>query len=126
MIPWFALLIQWALVVAGCVYFVTDSAIFAPVRIKLAKGSWFRAGLFYCPACFGFWAGVALYGLWPLELEATLPSSAFGWDIPWLSHRAVPLTWLVSGTAAMARGALWKTHVPSTAFESEKVALGLE
>jgi hypothetical protein len=125
-IPWFALLIQWALVVSGCIYFVTDSAIFASSRIALAKGSWFRTGLLYCGGCLGFWAGAGLSGFWPLELEATLPSSVFGWAIPWLEHRTVPLTWLVSGIAGMALGALWKTHVPNTAYETEKVALGLE
>lgn len=108
-------MIQWALVVAGVIYFVTDSAIFAPIRVKLAKGSWFRAGLLYCPACFGFWVGVALQWLWP-----------FGFEPHYIGAWAIPLRWLASGTAAMALGALWKTYVPSTAFETEKTALGLE
>jgi hypothetical protein len=107
-------MIQWALVVLGLVYFVTDSAIFAPVRVKLARGSWFRAGLFYCAACFGFWAGVLLQGLWPFEATFSTP-----WGV-------IPLKGALSGTAAMALGAVWKVYVPGSAFETEKKALGLE
>jgi hypothetical protein len=114
-------LIQWALVVLGAVYFVTDSAIFSPFRIALARGSWFRAGLFYCAACFGFWAGVVLCPLWPLPVEPLrflVRQAGIDWEIP--------LHWLVSGTASMTLGAIWKVAVPNTSFEQEQQSLGLE
>lgn len=84
-------MVHWMLVCIGIVYFITESSIFAFFRIAITKGSQFRIGLFYCPACTGFWVG-ALYGFArgttfgpPLSLDATL----------------------LTGIAVMALGAAW-------------------
>jgi hypothetical protein len=78
-------LIQWALVVLGVIYFVTESVIFGPVRVTLTRGSVFRSTLLYCPACMGFWVGVASGFLQPAL-----------WQNP-----------VQSGLAAMALGRIW-------------------
>lgn len=96
--------LQWVLVVLGCAYFVTESVIFAPVRTRLARGSFFRATLFYCPACTGFWVGVASGFLQP--------------DL-WVNP-------VQSGIAAMALGSIWAKFVTSSPFLTELPQLGIE
>ena len=80
--------VRWALIVLGLVYLVTESAIFAPVRVPFARRHVLAETLIYCPSCTGFWVGlcVALWS-WP----------AF--------HGALSV--VESGIAAMALGALW-------------------
>jgi len=81
-------ILQWALITLGGIYFLTEAVIFAPFRTRFAKGSGFRIGLIYCPACTGFWVGVGSHQWWPWEA----------------SVYAAPV---VSGIAAMALGAIW-------------------
>jgi hypothetical protein len=109
----FATFIHWALLSVGLIYFITDSLIFSHVRVALARGSLFRIGLFYCPACMGFWVGAALGlgGWWPIERGLD------GWGPVFEA--------LESGIAAMALGAFWGRINPGSAFEIERQELGL-
>lgn len=94
------LLLRWALVTAGIIYFVTESSIFAPARMALARGGFFLKALVYCRACFGFWAGcgLGLAGFWPFGAQP----------------------WLESGFAAMALGAVWSHWMPNHAYHTEQ------
>lgn len=67
-------LLRFAILTAGCTYYVTQSFIFAPVRkIVSAYAQRIRAYrvlyFMYCPACVGTWVGFVLGGLgiWPLD-----------------------------------------------------------
>jgi len=60
----------------GFVSIVTLSVLMRPLREFLARGGkfWvFLYGLFSCPQCFGFWAGMGLYFLIPMELGSEYP-----------------------------------------------------
>jgi hypothetical protein len=93
-------LARWALVVIGAVYFVTESALFAPVRVTLARTHTFVALGLYCPGCSGFWLGLACSPLFPCE--------------PW--WLGLPL----SGVAAMGLAATWsKLTGGNAAWEAE-------
>lgn len=109
-------LIHWALIVLAVVYLVTESAVFAPLRIAFSRGSWIRAGLFYCPACFGFWTGCALHVLWPYVAS---PLRVGGVSFGTLFHA------IDSGLAALVLGALWGTVTNPTSFEAERGILQL-
>ena len=61
-------MVRWLMLGLGIVYFITESAIFAIIRVPMTKGSMFRSTLFYCPACTGFWVGCALVALWPFSV----------------------------------------------------------
>jgi hypothetical protein len=53
-------LILWGLVHVGLLYFITESAIFAPVRKAATYGlkpSHLLVTLLYCTGCCGFWLG---------------------------------------------------------------------
>jgi hypothetical protein len=52
--------ITYALLTVGLVYLITQSTILMPLRVALTRGSHFRAALFYCPSCTGFWVGTGL------------------------------------------------------------------
>jgi hypothetical protein len=99
-----ALLIRWALIVLGTVYFLTESAIFAPVRVWIAGRGVFAMTLIYCASCTGFWVGLALASwFWPFGLV----------DAGWTQI-------IEGGVASMALGALysaWKGGNP--AFDVE-------
>jgi hypothetical protein len=56
MTPW----LTYALTTIGLVYFITQSMIFSPLRVRLTRGSIFREALLYCPSCTGFWVGAGL------------------------------------------------------------------
>lgn len=43
----------------GLIYFVTRAGIVTPIRVAIASRGRFIAGLLYCPACSGFWIGIA-------------------------------------------------------------------
>lgn len=62
------------------VYLVTESWIFRTPRLLVgARASLAARVLIYCPACFGFWTGLAM-GYWcPLDLPLwrRLPAAAF-------------------------------------------------
>lgn len=82
----FVLLVRWLLFGIGIVYFITESSVFSPFRIALTKGSDFRIGLLYCPACTGFWVGIIVSNLWVHQSD-------------WSG--------IESGVAMMAVGAAW-------------------
>ena len=65
-------LLRFVLLSAGITYYLTQSFIFAPIRVALTHHlpEW-ALGLryfVYCPACVGSWVGLALWfsGAWPL------------------------------------------------------------
>lgn len=97
-------LIAWVLLELGLVYLITESMIFSPLRMALARSSMFLAGLLYCPACAGFWVGLALglLGAWP---EALLRSD---------------LRLLEPAIAGVAVGALWGSWHPNPAWALER------
>ncbi len=63
----------WALLLIGWVYLITESLIFAPIRMRAAKLGSFAEMLIYCPPCTGFWVGalLALAGWWPHGIALT-------------------------------------------------------
>lgn len=81
-------LIRWALLTLGLVYFTTESVLFSVARVALARrGGVMLETLLYCPACSGFWLGLATSWAWP-------------GDVWWLRL-------IESAIAGMALGALW-------------------
>ncbi len=68
-------LLQWALMAIGVTYLITEASIAASFRVALVRSiPWWgpatlMAQLIYCPACVGFWVGIALAmtGWWPYE-----------------------------------------------------------
>lgn len=102
--------LTYVLLLAGVMYLVTQSTIFAAFRIAFAHGSMWRASFIYCPACVGFWTGLALgnYGYWPPQ--------------QWGMKAAIE-----SAFAAMALGAVWGTWFGSEAtLEGELPQLEIE
>lgn len=100
--------LTWLGLVWGSVYLVTDSVIFDPLRVLLSRwGRAYAMVLLHCPACTGFWVGLALGGLgfWPVEGGFLSP--------------------LYSAIVACAAGALWGRLVPPTSFERTAPELGL-
>lgn len=107
-------LLEFALLVWGVTYVVTQSALFMPARITMVDGArvWVGVGfgdvlveLVYCRACVGFWAGVvvSLLGIAPFE------------GAPWVWPA------LESGFAACGMMALVTEQiVPSSAFQIEQ------
>jgi hypothetical protein len=99
-------MIEFILVTLGIVYGLTSSFALTPLRLWLARLSghsvWFVT-LLYCPACTGFWVGVALSssGLWPVT-----------------SH-AFTAAWQ-AGFAGTALGALWSEYGPASVFDIEQ------
>jgi hypothetical protein len=81
-------LLRWALFTLGFVYLTTESVIFSPIRVALARRALLLETLLYCPACSGFWLGLLTSWAWPGETS---------W---WL--RLVE-----SAVAGLALGALW-------------------
>jgi hypothetical protein len=61
-------LLVFGLVHLGITYLICGSAIFAPLRILLAKRSVLVTALIYCPACVGFWIGLALAPICPAPI----------------------------------------------------------
>lgn len=54
-------IIAWVLVHVGALYFVTESAIFSPIRRLLTYGlkpNGLAVALLYCAGCCGFWCGL--------------------------------------------------------------------
>lgn len=99
--------LRWALMALGLIYLITESAIFVLVRVWFAKGSPFRTTLIYCPACTGFWCGMAVAGLdyWPFDYGDDYISRL--WE------------YLESAVAGMVLGAIWGTVRRSLAYEIE-------
>ena len=87
-----ALLLRWALLILGAVYFLTESAIFASIRVEFARRSALLGVFVYCARCTGFWLGLALASwTWPFGvIEAPR----------WFQI-------IEGGVAAMALGAIW-------------------
>lgn len=97
-------ILRYVLLLWGTIYFITQSAIFRPLRVMLGSNSMWAATFIYCPACVGAWAGV---GMWEL-----LPWSATpGW---W---GAMPL--VESMYASMALGRVWGVWFGDNTFEVE-------
>jgi len=96
----------WLVLVAGFTYLITESAIFAVVRVFLAQGSGLRTMLLYCRACTGAWVGLTVTPEFPLH------------------HRAHG--WILSTLAAMLFGYVWTAILGSSqAWESERDLLRL-
>ncbi len=49
-----------AFLLLGLTYLLTQSSIFAPLRIAIRLRNPFLAQMVYCPACSGFWIGATL------------------------------------------------------------------
>ena len=67
------LVVRWACVMVGLIYFTTESAFFAPVRVRLARSSDFLRMLLYCRACSGFWLGLLILSVGAARLGLTTP-----------------------------------------------------
>lgn len=99
-------LLSWCLMIAGAIYFVTESVIASPFRgfvVGLGRAlhrglGGFLTLLLYCPACAGFWLGLSAG--YALESPFTTP--------------------LEAGVVAMALGALWGRFVPGVARYNEE------
>lgn len=79
-----AQLVVFTLYVLGATYVVTESSIFAPVRILLGTANPWLQMLLYCPKCVAFWVGLsapllALDRVWAFGLStpAVFVVSAF-------------------------------------------------
>lgn len=94
-------LARWTLVTLGFVYLTTESVIFSPLRVAVARRGLLVATLVYCAACSGFWLGL-LTSLW------LWPSSG-----PWW-YRV-----LEGGIASTALGALWSAYHPNPMWDAE-------
>jgi len=72
--------VRFAILSAGLTYYITQSAIFAPLRLLIArcKPPSLLLYFLYCPACVGTWIGLILgfIGLWPWmnPVEAAIAS----------------------------------------------------
>jgi hypothetical protein len=106
-------LLEFAILVWGVTYVVTQSALLTPARIALVAGARIASvgfailvvELVYCRACVGFWAGVvlSLVGIAPFE------------GAPWVWPA------VESGFTACGMMALVTEHVvPSNAFQIEQ------
>lgn len=61
-------IVWFMLIAAGVLYVLTRSFVFSPVRMLISGvGGRVVRALLYCPACTGFWVGLAFWylGLWP-------------------------------------------------------------
>lgn len=88
-------LIRWFLVTLGLIYFITESSLFAIIRVTAAELSSVLRMLLYCQACSGFWIGIATAAwLWPFGVGGD------GW-------MAVSVQLIEGGIATMGLGALW-------------------
>lgn len=101
-------LVRWVLLNLSVIYLITTATIASPFRMALAKRSKFLQSLIYCPACVGFWIGLAFYGYWPLDGQV-------------LGAVQSPTVYkiLESGAAAMALGAIWANWAGNPAFAIE-------
>lgn len=108
-------LLCWALLHIGLVYFVTASAIFAPFRILLTRG--LKLGnpliiLLYCTGCTGFWLGVLeCIGGWGPHVAGGLGEETF-----------IGRT-IILGVMGMGVGAIWgaATDYARHAFAGEQI-----
>ncbi len=96
--------LPWALTLLGLVYLVTEAAITAPVRVALARLHPLLATLLYCPACSGFWLGLAVAWLYPS-------------GEPW------PLRAGLSALGAMALAGSWSKALGGNAAWAAEAAL---
>lgn len=99
-------MIHFALLVAGLTYLLTQSVIFTPYRVLVARGGASLEALVYCPACTGFWVGVLMHRLW--------------------DHPEVFFKPFEAGIGACAMMAVWSYYVPSNAWEIEQGRDGSE
>ena len=91
--------VVWCLVALGVIYFITESAVFSPVR-RLVLARVF--GPFtYCRSCVGFWVGL---GLWCVAVPIPLS----GW--PPGPHGAA--LGIASGFAGSALGTVFTKLFP--------------
>jgi len=93
--------LTYALTTIGLVYFITQSMIFSPLRVRLTRGSIFREALLYCPSCTGFWVGVLLSLLWLVPGRDGLGPS------PWQETPKNFLTMALGGFMSMAISHIW-------------------
>jgi hypothetical protein len=97
---------RWLLSCAGIIYLVTESSIFAPIRMSLAMWSGFIRSLIYCRACTGFWVGVIGGAVnYPIALHN-----------PWASAT-------MAGLTGMMLGYVWTCFVPNHAWKPEQEIL---
>lgn len=91
---WIEQLVHFCLVLTGFTYLITQSVILRPLRLGVSKlGKPFEV-LIYCPACTGFWVGLALgwSGLWPWSPKVVAAVAAAGLMALW-SEYGPPNKW---------------------------------
>lgn len=83
--------LQWALLVLGLTYLVTEAGITAPIRVPLGAASDVLFMLLTCRQCAGFWVGAVLgaCGLYPLATGL--------WVVVASGTAAMGLMWFASG-----------------------------
>lgn len=109
-------LLQWTFMVVGITYLITEATVLSTLRVALVQAMpWFNlaafvAALIYCPACIGFWVGVALgaLGWWPYE-----PTDSW-WALT------------ESGVASMAIMATWSKYLGAGVAWQVEDPLGTE
>ena len=89
-------MLEWALWTLGMIYLVTEASIFHLPRAWFASKSLLAGQLIYCPACSGFWVGLASWWMWP--------------------HDSFPL---IPAVAALGLGALWGSWHSNAALVAE-------
>lgn len=102
-------LARFALLVVGFAYFVTQSSIFMPIRVTVARVSGWARMFVYCAMCVSFWAGGVLAVVLRVQPFHGNPAMVDLWDYSLrfvqygLMGMAVAHTWLYltnSGAAA--------------------------
>ena len=94
-------LLTFVLVLCGATYIITQSSIAVVLRTAFADLCGLCESLVYCPACTGFWVGIALglCGYWPRSGAAGV---------------------LEAGVAACGLGALWSVYGPASVWLKER------
>jgi hypothetical protein len=90
---------QWLLATWGLVYIITQSVLLHAFRVWLADRHMLLEAGIYCPACVGFWAGLAIHTLQVQQL--------------WLHSELQAL-------GGCALGALWSQYGPPSVWQRER------
>lgn len=102
--------LRWAAIAIGLIYLITESLIASPLRWVFSRLGIYTRVLIYCPACTGFWVGLAL--------------GALGY---WLPNAPIEQRLFQSSLAATTVGAIWgRTGVNSAWFAEQGTADDLE
>lgn len=85
---------HYSLIVLGLIYLVTEAVITKPLRMVVADLHPLLAVFVYCPACVGFWVGLAAMQLWPYT-SRVFESAIAGCAIGALWGAASPGVWKI-------------------------------